>query len=52
MIENNLLICNFNSDILKILFPLKKEPLTVEEMQEIIDHKNKEKKFWEKFKRP
>jgi len=36
-------------DVLKITNPLKKEPLSPQEIEEIIDHQTKEATFWSKF---
>jgi hypothetical protein len=37
-------------DVLKIFFPLKYEPLTSEEIQEIINEKKRNDDFWKHFK--
>jgi hypothetical protein len=38
------------SDILKINFPMKDEPLAPEKVKRIIDHKKMDEKFWNSMK--
>lgn len=35
---------------MKIYFPLRYEPLTVDEVQEIIDEKKRAEEFWKQFR--
>lgn len=38
------------SDVLKIFFALKKEPLTIDEINAIIEEKRRSEEFWKNFK--